>query len=298
MSLSTPTATFHHDTYPYINPSNPSLALAVGSTVLITGGGQGIGVAFAEAFSAAGAANIVLLGRNLSTLEETKALVEKRPKNKSRVSTFAVDITDKMRVDEVFNDIASTIGNIDIYIANAGFMATPMRLAEASIQEFESALSINVIGPLIMAQAFLRHKGPNATIIAINTGAAHIYYMGPVPSYVASKAAAARMMDQLAFENPDVRVFNLHPGIIPTAMNEKSGMMDFANDTAELPAGFAVWLSSREADFLRGRFLWANWDVEQLIKMKENGDFEEQPELMQFNLVGFPFDHRTKGPGE
>lgn len=33
-----------------------------------------------------------------------------------------------------------------------------------------------------------------------------------------------------------------------------------------LPAHFAVWLASPEADFLHGRFLWAHWDVEQMIQ--------------------------------
>jgi hypothetical protein len=36
-----------------------------------------------------------------------------------------------------------------------------------------------------------------------------------------------------------------------------------------LPAGFAVWLCSPEADFLRGKFLWSNWDVEELKAKKE-----------------------------
>lgn len=39
--------------------------------------------------------------------------------------------------------------------------------------------------------------------------------------------------------------------------------------TAELGAHFAVWLSSSEADFLKGRFLWSNWDVDELKAKKE-----------------------------
>ena len=37
----------------------------------------------------------------------------------------------------------------------------------------------------------------------------------------------------------------------------------------DLPAGFAVWLCSPEADFLRGKFLWSNWDVEELKAKKD-----------------------------
>lgn len=37
----------------------------------------------------------------------------------------------------------------------------------------------------------------------------------------------------------------------------------------DLPASFVVWLCSPEADFLRGKFLWSNWDVEELKAKKE-----------------------------
>ena len=35
---------------------------------------------------------------------------------------------------------------------------------------------------------------------------------------------------------------------------------------AELPASICVWLASSEADFLKGRLFWANWDVEEMKK--------------------------------
>lgn len=36
-----------------------------------------------------------------------------------------------------------------------------------------------------------------------------------------------------------------------------------------LPAGFAVWLTSPEADFANGRMLWAHWDVDELLSLKD-----------------------------
>jgi hypothetical protein len=38
---------------------------------------------------------------------------------------------------------------------------------------------------------------------------------------------------------------------------------------AHLPGDFAVWLASPEAKFLSGRFVWAQWDVDELLKLKE-----------------------------
>lgn len=36
-------------------------------------------------------------------------------------------------------------------------------------------------------------------------------------------------------------------------------------NVVDLPASFSVWLATAEADFLRGRTMWANWDVEELL---------------------------------
>lgn len=47
-----------------------------------------------------------------------------------------------------------------------------------------------------------------------------------------------------------------------------------------------VWLASPEARFLKGKFVWANWDVEELAKRK---DEIENGTLLNFGLVGWPF---------
>lgn len=80
-------------------------------------------------------------------------------------------------------------------------------------------------------------------------------------------------------------------------MADLAGFADVCNDTPELPAAFAVWLSSPEADFLRGRFVFSNWDVDELKQMDKDGEFERNEALFQFNLVGWPFRYRTHHPG-
>lgn len=119
MPVPSPTKTFHSEVYPSIDPTNPAVSVA-GKTVLITGGGQGLGAAFAKAFSIAEAANIVLLGRKTATLEASKAAIEKLPINKAKVHVFEADVTNQSRVNAVFDQVASTIGKIDVYIVNAG----------------------------------------------------------------------------------------------------------------------------------------------------------------------------------
>lgn len=54
-----------------------------------------------------------------------------------------------------------------------------------------------------------------------------------------------------------------------------------------LPAHFTVWLASAEAEFLRGRYVWVNWDVEELILRRE--EIEKDPSLFKIVLGGWPF---------
>ena len=53
-----------------------------------------------------------------------------------------------------------------------------------------------------------------------------------------------------------------------------------------LPASFNVWLASPEARFLKGRFLWANWDVDEL---KAQAKEIEAGMQLNIGLVGWPF---------
>lgn len=56
----------------------------------------------------------------------------------------------------------------------------------------------------------------------------------------------------------------------------------------DLPGAFCVWLSaSKDAEFLRGRFVWSNWDVDELIQRKK--DIIDR-DLLKLGLKGWPTD--------
>lgn len=57
-------------------------------------------------------------------------------------------------------------------------------------------------------------------------------------------------------------------------------------DLVSLPASFNVWLASPEARFLKGKFLWANWDVDELKAQAK--EIEESTQL-SIGLIGWPF---------
>jgi hypothetical protein len=56
-----------------------------------------------------------------------------------------------------------------------------------------------------------------------------------------------------------------------------------------LPRDFAVWLVSDEAKFLRGKLVWCNWDVKELLAKKE--EILNSQELMTIVLSGLSFQH-------
>ncbi|KAF7550911.1 hypothetical protein G7Z17_g5389 [Cylindrodendrum hubeiense] len=264
------TKTFHTASYSSIDPSRPDLSTA-GKVVLITGGGFIIGPRIAHAFATSGATKIAILGRTVYSLEQTKQEIEAAHAGVT-VHTFAADISDEAAVHEAFEDISEALGKIDILISNAGYLPDTKPIAEADVEEWVRGMTINVKGNLILSQAFLKNASDNPTFVHVSTGGCHIAPMPANSAYAVSKMAAARMMEYFAFENPQVRVHIIHPGIVKTDMYKKSSECDleFPFDDIELPASFTVWIVSPEAEFLRGKFVWSNWDVEGLKAKKEH----------------------------
>ena len=96
----TPTSKWHTTSYPSIAPSRPELS-AKGKSVVITGGGTGIGAETARSFAEAGASRIALLGRREKPLLDTKASIEQSFPN-VEVFVASTDVTNKRDVDTAF----------------------------------------------------------------------------------------------------------------------------------------------------------------------------------------------------
>jgi NAD(P)-dependent dehydrogenase (short-subunit alcohol dehydrogenase family) len=84
-------------------------------------------------------------------------------------------------------------------------------------------MEVNVKGNLILSQAFIANSSEKPTLISINTGGAHAPpLMAGMGGYAVSKIAASKLMDYFGMENPNVRVMTIHPGVLRSAMNDKS----------------------------------------------------------------------------
>ncbi|KAF7194069.1 Short chain dehydrogenase citE [Pseudocercospora fuligena] len=266
------TPTCHHDQYPAIDPSQPSLDCS-NKIVLITGGGRGIGKAIATAFAEAHAKGIALVGRAESTLRETSQAI-KQISPRTDVFITTADIQDKTQTQAAIEATLAHFSVVpDVLVMNAGVLRGVGSLIDVNIDDFWSAFEINTKGPLIVAQAFLRanrQHSPDAkrTIINVSSGSAHIPYAPGGCAYGTSKLASAKIVEYLHHENPEWNVFNMQPGVVATDLAKQASRA--GEDSPRLPAGFAVWLAaSPDAKWLNGKFLWANWDINELLEKKE-----------------------------
>ncbi|KAG4291661.1 hypothetical protein FPRO06_12914 [Fusarium proliferatum] len=275
--------TYHHDTYDAISETDPELSCE-GKVVFVTGGGRGIGREIAKSFAVAGAKGIFIIGRTgtelLSAVEEIKSVSTGTP---VPVHHAEADVTDKAAVASAFKQAIAAFGHIDVLIQNAGYLDAHRSLLDSDLDDYWKTFEINVKGGLLVTQQFLKQSKPGDTIINIGSGAGHL---PPIPGYSAyssSKLAFAKVIESVQLENPHLRVFSINPGAIATEMQKKSG--DIATvDSIRLPASYCVWLAtSKEADCLKGRFLWTNWDVTELLQRK---DEIEKQNLLTHGLLG------------
>ncbi len=292
MEIPSFTKTYHHRSYAAIDPSRPELS-AKDKTVIVTGAGEGsIGSTVALSFAKAGARKLALVGRTESTLQKTKETIDQAFPD-ATVMLFIADISKTESVGTAAHHIRATLGAWDVFVNCAGFFPSLSPLTGADEDEWWTAFELHAKFSLHFAKHFLPKCRPNATYLGTNAGAALVpaSYVPKMSAYCASKVAMAKLDEYLAEENPNLRVFSVHPGVVMTPMAKKamSGGHDLPpTDEPELPANFMVWLASPEADFFRsGSYLWANWDVEEMKARK--AEIEANPVLFRIILGGWPF---------
>ena len=227
MSLPSFTKTYHHKPYPAISPSKPELS-AKDKVVLITGAGTGVGEATAHAFAEAGAKAVIICGRRLDPLNKVKSDVESRYSS-TKVAVYSLDISNEESVANVFKDVKSNYGPLDIVVNSAGHLSDKGDISESSLKNFWDSFEITVKGGFLIAQHFLHNRSDasrDPILISMNS------LLAPMPasavatapaSYASSKMAQGKMVEYVAKENDgQIRAYNVHPGIIVTEMSTKS----------------------------------------------------------------------------
>ena len=215
-----PTSTWHTKTHQSISPTRPELS-AKGKTVVVTGGGTGIGAETARYFAEAGASRLALLGRREQPLLDTKASIEHKFPD-VKVFVASTDVTKKSEVEAAFAKVVGD-GEVHVLVSNAAMVGPQDPVRDVDGDKFLDGIQQNLKGSLFVAQAFLRYASTDAVAIDISSSAAHLNFVPGFASYSIAKLAIFRLWDSLAFANPEISVFHLQPGIVDTAMNKESG---------------------------------------------------------------------------
>ncbi|TGJ85738.1 hypothetical protein E0Z10_g3037 [Xylaria hypoxylon] len=253
----------YRDVYPAIDPATNAELNASSKVVVVIGATSGLGFATAKSWSIAQAAAIVLVGRNIKGLEKA----EKDLATKSKVLTIATDLSSSADTDAMFKKVLDKFGRVDVVINAVGAMnVAPVgaQSADAWWENFE----VNVKIAYNISHSYITVGGGKGTLINLVSLAAS--FLAPAMSgYSASKLAVIKLGECLDLEQPNLRVFSVHPGMV-IAENGRGMVVEpfkpFTKDSAALFGGLSVYLSTPKADFLKGTYLHANWDVTEMEK--------------------------------
>jgi NAD(P)-dependent dehydrogenase (short-subunit alcohol dehydrogenase family) len=250
-----------------------------GRAALITGGSQGLGLAIADAYVAAGA-SVVLSGRSADALGTAEQRLAGNAGAGQRVLTYRGDVSRPEEVEALVAFAIDALPDLAIVVNNAGIYGPKGPSEEVDWLEWVRAIEINLFGSVLMARAVLPHlkRRGYGKLIQLSGGGA----TAPLPNltaYATSKAAIIRFMESLAHEvsADGIDVNAIAPGGLNTRMldeviaagPEQVGAAFYARAVEQQASGgtplehganLAVYLASAESDGITGRLLSAVWD--------------------------------------
>lgn len=153
-----------------------------GNTILITGGGSGIGEALAHRFHDAGN-TVIVAGRRLEALQ---AACEGRPK----MHAMTLDVESAEGVADFAGRLLAEHPELNVLINNAGIMRFETLDAKRDLADAEATITTNLLGPIRLIDALVEHLAatPDAAIVNVTSGLAFVPLV-TTPTYNATKAA-------------------------------------------------------------------------------------------------------------
>jgi len=196
-----------------------------GNTILITGGGTGIGRGLAEAFHAQGN-KVVIAGRRRAQLQETTAA-------NPGMSFMEFDAQDAAGVRNFADRLAAEHPALNVLINNSGIMRVEkLQAQQEDLADAEATISTNLLGPIRLTAALLPllAKQEQSTIVNVTSGLAFVP-LTFVPTYCATKAALHSYTESLRYQlrGTSTEVVELIPPYVQT------NLLDGAEDRRAMP---------------------------------------------------------------
>jgi NAD(P)-dependent dehydrogenase (short-subunit alcohol dehydrogenase family) len=188
---------------------------------LVTGGGQGIGLACAEALANAGA-KVIIADRDAAIAEEGRAVLRAKDAD---AEVVIMDVTDSRRVTQVADELVARHGRIDILVNNAGIARSETPAEAVTDEHWLNVIDVNLNGTFWCCRAFGRHMLEAKSGAIVNIGSMSGFIVNKPQEqcyYNASKAAVHHLTKSLAAEwgARGVRVNAVAPTYIATPLNE------------------------------------------------------------------------------
>jgi NAD(P)-dependent dehydrogenase (short-subunit alcohol dehydrogenase family) len=239
-------------------------------TLLVTGGGRGIGAAVARLGAAAGYTVCVNYRSNAAAAETVVAEIGKAG---GRALAVQADVAREAEVERLFAVVDAELPPLAALVNNAGITGRVGRLEDAPAQTLRDVMELNVLGVMWCCQAAVRrmarrHGGTGGAIVNLSSGAATLGSADTFVWYAASKGAVDSLTVGLALENArdGLRVNAVAPGLVRTELHADSGMPDRLETLPpQTPMGRAaepeeiaeavLWLLSDKASFTTGAVL-------------------------------------------
>ena len=238
-----------------------------GKTAIVTGGGQGIGLATASALHAAGA-NVVINyfndpeGRNQQVAEQAVA------KFGERATTGVADVREPGQLSDMVTACKDQFGSLDIMVNNAGILRD-RSFKKMSQQEWQDVIDTNLTGVFNSCKAAVEHLSHGGSIVNVASLSAVTGFFGQA-NYASAKAGVMTLTKVLSRElaRNNVRVNSVAPGVVDTEMGKSIPEENRKIMLANVPLGrFAepseigdviLFLASDMASYVTGQTIHVN----------------------------------------
>lgn len=195
-----------------------------GNTILITGGGSGIGLALGEEFSRLGN-KVIVAARSARKLEAAA---------RKGLQQLPVNMSARESIESLARTVVTRFPALNVVIHNAGIMKNE-NLRDANTADIAiETIATNLTGPILLTSALLPHllKQPQATIVTVSSGLAFVP-LAMNPTYSATKAAIHSYTQSLRYQLRETRIGVIE--LVPPYVQTELMGSRHANDPAAMP---------------------------------------------------------------
>ena len=197
------------------------MANLTNKTALVTGASRGIGAAIARRLAADGANVAITYARGA---DAAQAVVKEIESKGGKAIAIKADATDAKAVTAAVEQTIKSFGKLDILVNNAG-TAIPKPFVDATLDELDQVIDLNLRGVFIATQAALKHMQDGGRVISIGSCVGERDMTPGLAAYAATKGAVKMFTQGLSREvgARGITVNNVQPGPIDTELNPAAG---------------------------------------------------------------------------